>query len=735
MTEYRARHTAAHIVVGALVAVSLVAGGSPATALDQPGPKAAAETPGSATVTTAAELEAAVAQANAHTDETTIRIGGDIVDADLLLAVTAPLRIEVSGHTVSSVRFRASADLALTGPGSWVAGRASAPDLSAAPGIGISAGATATISGLTLDARGTRCDAAIGGWNLAPAEGCNAALAVGGGTVVITGSTVTATGYLATAIGSDHGEKTTISIVDSVVSASTNQGAAIGSGDFGFASEFVGHSGPITIRDSAVTARTSDTKAAAIGAAAFGVAEDISILGGKVTAGGSGGYAAGGIGNGAEAVDNRGGALTLGTTTLDTSSVRLPATLEVGATLTTGDRSWTNFRVGLTNHGTVQLGADARLYAGTAIQNNGTIRPAANVGHDVVITGNAFAVRFDANGVNAGSDYPRQIYAPTFAAAGERLFPIYGPSDKVFASWNTAADGNGPAMTVDTELAPLAGPAGEARVYAQWIDNYVTLSPDDATVVAGAELRFTSSAPLPGGGETDVSYAVELSSSEASDTFTDGVLAATRAGQRTVTATYEGATATAEVTVLPDELSQLAAQASARTVTPGATVQLTAVGSDRFGNAVVLDDAEIAVTSSNAADKVAGLRVQLVGEGERTLTLKVGEHVASVEVAAVPKMEPDAGGPDGSGDPDDSSDPDDSGDPGGTDGPGATDGPGGAGGSGGPGAVSGAGDARSAADRAQPLAASGAAAGGLAACLALLAGGLLVLSFRRRARS
>ncbi|MGZ0711692.1 hypothetical protein ACWPKO_25505 (plasmid) [Coraliomargarita sp. W4R53] len=79
-------------------------------------------------------------------------------------------------------------------------------DINASPGIGISAGNTATIADVTLTARGTFCDAAVGGWNTNGINGCAAFTEIGSGEIVIVDATVNATApYLSTAIGSGFG--------------------------------------------------------------------------------------------------------------------------------------------------------------------------------------------------------------------------------------------------------------------------------------------------------------------------------------------------------------------------------------------------------------------------------------------------------------------------------------------------------------------------------------------------
>ncbi|MGV8877244.1 MAG: hypothetical protein ACOH1K_07015 [Rhodoglobus sp.] len=180
-------------------------------------------------VTDGATLQSAVTAANANSDSDLIYIDNDIIGLDLLLEVTQPLSIYLQDFTVSSVRLRASANLTMYGQGgNWVAGTSTTPDSAAAPGIGISSGATLWLSDINLEAVGTFCDAAIGGWNTS-ASGCDPTKIVDPGTIQITSSIVTVRGgSAAAAVGGGYlSSAGDISILSSTVQAFAGEGGAL----------------------------------------------------------------------------------------------------------------------------------------------------------------------------------------------------------------------------------------------------------------------------------------------------------------------------------------------------------------------------------------------------------------------------------------------------------------------------------------------------------------------------
>lgn len=215
------------IRLSALLIAAVLVGGAQ-TLIAPPTPAQAVNFP----VETETELIQAIDLANSTTDLDIITIGADITSVGALIEVTEELTIEVGGYTVKNVRLRATASLMLNGPGKWNATSTNSDDVSATPGLGISAGNSLTISGLTVRAQGTTCDAGIGGWNTGVAYSCPSVLAVSPGTVTIVDSTVVALpGTYAAAIGgSALTDGAPVTIVNSRVTATPSDSSSTGIG-------------------------------------------------------------------------------------------------------------------------------------------------------------------------------------------------------------------------------------------------------------------------------------------------------------------------------------------------------------------------------------------------------------------------------------------------------------------------------------------------------------------------
>jgi len=627
-------------VIGTLSVASLVAA---ACVLGAAAPASAA----TLSASTAAELESAIAAANTNPGVDIIDIMADITGADLLLDVTDALTIDVNGHTVGSVRLRATANLSLLGDGSWGAGLHESPDLSAAPGLGIGPHATLTITDLKVTAFGTACDSGIGGWNTSPDGECAAAGAVAGGGIRIFNSEIDAEGEDAPGIGSNYGHTSAILIYESVVRAFSDNQAGIGGGSP--SGEPGGHSGAISIVSSEVRGWSTGRYSAAIGGGPNGDAGTITITGSTLTT--IGGYA---IGHGE---GGSGGSLALSSSTLSYGSINVPTKIPAETTVKTTRDQPVIFEGGLENNGTIEAAGPLEalssitnngsivlsdtLSGAEEITNNGTITPASQVrAHRVLV--NNYTVTLHPNYPAAPGSISEKIYAPTFAAAGAALAAPAAPStQKVLKGWNTAADGSGTVVDSTTSLAPLAS-NGAISVFAQWIDQVATLSPATATLEAGSTQAFVTTAISSGtGGSTvDVSASAALRSSQPSDTISGSSVTFTAAGPRTITTTYQGVTGTAEIEVTPGPLSELSLAAPETAVPQGGALTFTVDGVDVYGNPVEIDPDTVTLTSSVATDEIDGLTVTFPDASPHTITATIGEVSASVTIEVIPTLVP-----------------------------------------------------------------------------------------------
>lgn len=215
------------IRISTVLAVAVLAGS--AHTFNAPSAEAA-----SFAATDQASLIAAIDGANATPGADTIIVGANITGVSLLLEVTEELTIEVEGFTIEGVRLRATASLTLNGPGTWTAAASNGAevDISGAPGLGISEGNTLTISNLLLTARGTSCDAGIGGWNEWNAAGCADVFVIESGAVTIIDSTIFAKGgALAAGIGGGFlSGGSAVTLINSIVSSEPGSGVAGGIG-------------------------------------------------------------------------------------------------------------------------------------------------------------------------------------------------------------------------------------------------------------------------------------------------------------------------------------------------------------------------------------------------------------------------------------------------------------------------------------------------------------------------
>jgi len=460
-------------------------------------------------ITTVTELKTAFATGG------TVTLDADLTMTDETLEVgTAPVTLDLNGHSLTVNNTTPGSGAAIGVP----AGRSlTIEDTSAAGtglltataqwGAGIGAGSTTpadagsiTITSGTVDAESTTYGAGIGGGNsdLGSANG---------GTVLIEGGTVTAKGSGGAGIGgginngaypADGGS---VTITGGTVTAIGEAGAGIGGGN----SQGSASGGTVTISGGTVTA-TSTYFGAGIGGGTSAGSSDggtIAISGGTVTAGSASGA---GIGGGTSTSDTTDGGtvtITAGTVTA-TSSQAAGIGGGLAALGGTGDANGADLTIGsaaivttsgsttaigggsspsagfgaLSNAGTLTLGSDTAIPAGTTVTNTGTIVNEATltvagtlestgsgkttnqgvietVGSGAVagtVTGNNYLISYDpAGGTPTPAD--QQLYAASFDAAGLSLAAAPTLAGNDFKGWLSGST----TVTGSTELSTLAG--------------------------------------------------------------------------------------------------------------------------------------------------------------------------------------------------------------------------------------------------------------------------------------
>lgn len=108
----------------------------------------------------------------------------------------------------------------------------------------------------------------------------------------------------------------------------------------------------------------------------------------------------------------------------------------------------------------------------------------------------------------------------------------------------------------------------------------LTLQPDQTTLVAGRSEQLRAMASYLDGSTVEVtSYASWLSNNSAASVSSSGVVRGNTKGQATVTATYLGVSATAQITVTDAELVAITVSAAQTSTPVGETIQLSAAAS------------------------------------------------------------------------------------------------------------------------------------------------------------
>ncbi|MGO3884685.1 MAG: RCC1 domain-containing protein [Mycetocola sp.] len=243
-----------------------------------------------------------------------------------------------------------------------------------------------------------------------------------------------------------------------------------------------------------------------------------------------------------------------------------------------------------------------------------------------------YVVTWDENWPDAGEPDSQVVEA-------ERLSEVPDPSAAgwVITEWNTRADGSGDSITVDTDLASVAA-GTDVTAYAIWERRTLSLDLSAATAESGDTVTLTATANGAFGETVDATTEAGFTSSEDTDVIDGNTLVATVAGERTVTAEFDDATATAELTVTAGPLDTITLTPSSSTVTQGGSVEFSVSGRDSAENTVEVDPADVVLTSDVPTDVVDGLTVTFPTASPHVITATIGdvEHSVTIEVQPAP---------------------------------------------------------------------------------------------------
>ncbi|GAA3037325.1 hypothetical protein GCM10010462_25220 [Microbacterium dextranolyticum] len=196
---------------------------------------------------------------------------------------------------------------------------------------------------------------------------------------------------------------------------------------------------------------------------------------------------------------------------------------------------------------------------------------------------------------------------------GGHRIQFSGAGDHVVTA---ALDGVSTSTTVRVVAGPLAT---------------LALSPATATVVEGGTTAFTVTGADAAGNPVDVGDATLTASPR--DAVDGHAITFSGAGVHTVTATVNGVSTTAKITVTAGPLRALTITPTAQTVTQGDTIGFTITGTDVAGNPV---DTTAAVFSSSArADTITGTSVTFSGAGDHTVTATLDGVSTSARIRVV----------------------------------------------------------------------------------------------------
>ncbi|WP_440708984.1 beta strand repeat-containing protein [Herbiconiux sp. YIM B11900] len=161
----------------------------------------------------------------------------------------------------------------------------------------------------------------------------------------------------------------------------------------------------------------------------------------------------------------------------------------------------------------------------------------------------------------------------------------------------------------------------------------LSLTPPTISVVHGGTVVYTVSGADSAGNPVDATAAV-LSSSNAADTIDGRAVTFSDVGAHTVSAALAGVTTTASVEVVAGPLATLTLTPEAASVVQGGTQEFVVAGADAAGNPV--DTSDAVLTSSAAADTVAGRTIAFSGAGAHTVTATLGSVVGSASITVSP---------------------------------------------------------------------------------------------------
>ena len=224
------------------------------------------------------------------------------------------------------------------------------------------------------------------------------------------------------------------------------------------------------------------------------------------------------------------------------------------------------------------------------------------------------------------------------------------PITSAVFTWTTSdpgvatVDGNGRVTAVANGVAQISASVGNAQTSATVIvmqtAETITVRPDSVTLRAIGETALLTATATDSGGSAISDPVVNWSSSDpgVATVNHEGLVTAVSNGTATITATLDGASAFATVTVSAiDRIDVL--PVSALLASAGETVQLTATAYD--ANDQEIPDAEITWSSSDPAVATVdpiGL-VTAVANGTATITAAAGDVSMDIEVSVSPVVE------------------------------------------------------------------------------------------------
>ncbi len=163
----------------------------------------------------------------------------------------------------------------------------------------------------------------------------------------------------------------------------------------------------------------------------------------------------------------------------------------------------------------------------------------------------------------------------------------------------------------------------------------IAVTPAPVILASGATQQLKITAAFNDGSMQDVTGSATYASSSTAVATVNaaGLVTAVSTGAATITASYQGQTATAQITVTAATLSAIALTSSSDSLAPGATAQLTATGTYSDGSKQTFTSG-VTFTSDNPAAatvNAAGL-VTAVSTGAATITASYQGQTATVQI-------------------------------------------------------------------------------------------------------